>query len=281
MIPWPLKPAPEYERSPSQGSVRFTFLGTAGFTIATPERTLVLDPYLTRAGVLKTAFGRLQPDETRLRRYIPKADDVLVGHSHYDHALDAPALCKQTGARLLGSYATGHLATSYGLDPRQFLEIKAGGTVAAGSCSVTAYRSLHGKALFGRVPFPGDLTGPIAWPPRAHQMKHGPVFHWHLNLGAVTVLHIDSADFYEDDLTQADVLLLCAAGHQYRQNYVQTLVEKVRPKVVLPCHWDDFSTPIEAPPRQLPGVNVEDFVQQIRACGTRAVVLAPLQSWWC
>jgi L-ascorbate metabolism protein UlaG (beta-lactamase superfamily) len=112
-------------------------------------------------------------------------------------------------------------------------------------------------------------------------MKHGPVYHWHLDLGGVKVLHVDSADFYDEHLAEADVLLLCAAGHQYRKDYVKTLIERVKPRVVLPCHWDDFSVPIEAPVRQLPGVNVEDFIAQVRATGTRAVLLAPLQSWYC
>ena len=77
----------------------------------------------------------------------------------------------------------------------------------------------------------------------------------------------------------ADVLLLCAAGRQYRRDYTRRLLSIVRPEIVVPCHWDDFSIPVEAPPRQLPGVDVEGFVEEIRSGGARAVVLAPLQSW--
>ena len=35
-----------------------------------------------------------------------RADDVLVGHAHMDHVLDAPSLCMRTGARLIGSPST-------------------------------------------------------------------------------------------------------------------------------------------------------------------------------
>lgn len=272
--------APEFETAPSQGRVRFTFLGTAGFVVASQERTFVLDPYVSRAGLVRTVFGRLPVDEARVRQLIPAADEVLIGHSHHDHALDGPAVARNTGARLLGSAATGHIATAYGLPRDQFLEVAPRVPIACGTACASAWPSRHGKALFGRVPFPGDIRSPPPWPPRLAHFRHGPVYHWALELGGMRILHVDSADFIDEDLVEADVLLLCAIGRQYRQGYTRTLVERVKPKVVIPCHWDDFSMPVESVPRQLPGVDVEGFVQEIRGCGARAVVLAPLQSWW-
>ncbi|GDX81024.1 hypothetical protein LBMAG42_28350 [Deltaproteobacteria bacterium] len=274
------RPAPAYETAPSQGRTRFTFLGTAGFVVASQERTFVLDPYVSRAGLWRTAFGRLRVDEARVRQLVPVANEVLIGHSHYDHALDGPAVAKHTGARLLGSAATGHIATAYGLDAAQFVEVTPRVPVVCGAASATAWPSRHGKALFGRVPLPGDITAPPPWPPRVTHLKHGPVYHWAMELGGTRVLHVDSADFLDDELVEADVLLLCAVGRQYRRDYTRNLLERVKPKVVIPCHWDDFSVPIEAPARQLPGVDVEGFVEEIQASGARAVVLAPLQSWW-
>ncbi len=274
------RPAPAFEMEPSAGRVRFTFLGTAGFVVASQARTFVVDPYVSRAGLLRTAFGRLRVDEERVRRYLPVADEVLVGHSHYDHALDAPAVATRTGARLLGSTDTANLARAAGFAMDRYVEVTPGQAVPCGAAVATPWRSRHGKALFGRVPLPGSIASPPPWPPRIYDLRHGAVLHWQMQLEGLSVLHIDSADFYEDELAPADVLLLCAVGRQYRQDYTRILLERVRPKVVIPCHWDDFSVPIEAPPRQLPGVDVEGFVEEIRAGGARPVVLAPLQSWW-
>jgi len=271
---------PEYWRQPSQGTVRFTFLGTAGFVVAGPSRTFVLDPNITRPGIWQTLFGRLSPREDLVQRFVPEADEVLVGHSHHDHALDAPAVCRHTGARLLGSHAVGHIARAYGLDMARFVEVSPRTPVACGDALATAFLSRHGKALLGRIPLPGDITAPPPWPPRVFHLRHGPVYHWHLEIDGLRVLHVDSADFIDEELAEADVLLLCAVGRQYRQDYTRRLVERVRPRVVLPCHWDDFTLPLEAPPRQLPGVDVEAFVDEIRACGAQPVVLAPMQSWW-
>lgn len=277
-----LKPGPVPTQEVGQGATAFTFLGTAGFIVEHRDRCFVLDPYLTRAGLLRTAFGRLVPDEVRLARHIPHAHEVLVGHAHHDHALDAPAVARRTGARLCGSHATMQIAIAAGLPEAQRVEVQPGTELACGAAKARAWASRHGKALFGRVPLPGDILAPPAWPPRATALRHGQVLHWELEVGGLRVLHVDSADFYEEALPDAvDVLLLCAVGRQYRPDYTRRMLARTRPKVVIPCHWDDFSTPIEAPPRQLPGVDVEAFTDEIRAGGARPVLLSPLQTWRC
>lgn len=276
-----MRRAPVPTEEAGQGAVAFTFLGTAGFIVEHADRTFVLDPYVTRASLFRTVFGRLVPDEARIARYVPRADEVLVGHAHYDHVLDAPSLALRTGARLLGSPATMMVGRAAGVPEAQRVTVHPGDTVACGPASVTAWRSRHGKAVLGRVPLPGDILSPPAWPPRATALRHGQVLHWELRLGGLRVLHVDSADFFDDELPPADVLLLCAIGRHYRQDYTRTLLARTRARVVIPCHWDDFSVPIDAAPRQLPGVDVEGFCDEIRAGGARPIVLSPLQTWRC
>jgi L-ascorbate metabolism protein UlaG (beta-lactamase superfamily) len=275
-----LRPAPELE-PPSQGD-RLRYLGTAGFVLTGGSRTFVLDPYLSRPGIFRSLFGRLTPNEALLARELPVATEVLVGHAHYDHALDAPSVCRHTGARLIGSTATAHIGRAAGLPEAQIVAVE-GVTprVACGELSVTGFAAPHGKALLGRVPLPGDITAPPPWPPRVTDLRHGQVYNWLVDCGDARVLHVDSADYVEAHLegVRADVLCLCAVGRQYRRDYTRRILEIVRPSVVVPCHWDDFTVPFGANPRQLPGVDVEGFVAEIRACGARAVVLGLGQRW--
>lgn len=272
-----LRPAPATE-PPSNGG-RARFLGTAGFVLTGHGRTFVLDPYLSRPGLLATAFSPLVPDAALLAREIPVADEVLVGHAHYDHALDAPIVCKQTGARLLGSEATLNIGRAAGLAEAQM--VRADGPIRCGAATATPLPAKHGKAVFGRVPLPGDIPKPPSWPPRVRELRHGQVYNWHLDLGDARVLHVDSADFDDEQVAavRADVLCLCAVGRQYRKDYTRRIVELSRAEIVIPCHWDDFSLPWGAPARQLPGVDVEGFVEEIRAAGARAVVLGLGQRW--
>jgi L-ascorbate metabolism protein UlaG (beta-lactamase superfamily) len=95
-------------------SIELSYLGTAGFIIQNKHRTVVLDPYLSRLGVTEL-LRPLHTNTDLLKKYIPQADDVLIGHAHYDHILDAPDLCKQTGARLIGSKAACMVGRAAGL----------------------------------------------------------------------------------------------------------------------------------------------------------------------
>ena len=271
-----LAPAPPTE--PDTQGDRVRFLGTAGFELRGASRTILLDPYLSRPGLLRTAFGRLTPDEALLRAELPSCDEVLVGHSHHDHALDAPAVAKIHGARLVGSESTLNMGRACGLPEAQL--VRADGPLRFGEVVATPIVSRHGKA-YGRVPLPGDIPAPPPWPPRVFHLRHGPVYNWHVDLGDARVLHVDSADFVDETLegVRCDVLCLCAIGRHYRRDYTRRIVELTRPEVVIPCHWDDFTLPWGAPARQLPGVDVAGFVAEIRATGARAVVLGLGQRW--
>ncbi len=273
--PGPPAALPEPPReAPAEGVLQLRFLGTAGFALTGSSTTLVLDPYLSRAGVGALLWGRLQVDEALLARELPVADAVLVGHSHFDHVLDAPALCRRTGATLYGSASTAMVAAAAGLDPAQMRVLSPGEQVTHGAARFKPLHSRHGR-VFGRVPLPGELTRPPPWPPRLRDLPHGAVWLWAVELGGLKVLHVDSADWIAESLAgvQADILCLCAVGRQYRQGYTHDLIRQVGAKVVVPCHWDDFTVPFGQRPRQIPGVDLDAFVKEIEAAGAEAVVL--------
>lgn len=244
------------------------YLGTAGFVISDGGRTLVLDPYVSRPGLLTTLTRPLVPDTALIRRLIPKADDVLIGHSHYDHILDGPDLCKQTGARLIGSRATFQVGLAAGLPPTQMVATDGHEDISSGSWTVRGLPSRHGK-IFGRIPFPGDMTAPPPWPPRMSDLRHGLVLNWLVDTGGLKVMHIDSADFIDQELAghRCDVLCLCAIGRQARPNYVRDVIRHLKPTWVIPCHWDTMITPVETEPDLLPGVDLDGFIAEVEAEG--------------
>lgn len=245
------------------------YLGTAGFILSDRNRTVVLDPFISRPTLWHTLTQPLLSDPILVQQYIPRADDVLIGHAHYDHILDAPEVCKQTGARLIGSQASLMYGRSAGLSEQQMLETKGREIVECGKWQVVGLPSIHGKALFGRVPLPGDMTIPPPYPPKFHHLRHGQVFNWWISTGKLSVVHIDSADFIEQELQgrQADIVCLCAIGRKYRPNYVQDVVRLLKPKYIIPCHWDTMVTPIDQQPQLLPDVNIPEFLGEIKACG--------------
>ena len=61
----------------------------------------------------------------------PRANDVLVGHAHHDHVLDAPEVCRHTGARFIGGPDACQVARAAGLPethsrPRRGVKIISG-----------------------------------------------------------------------------------------------------------------------------------------------------------
>ncbi len=258
-----------------------TYLGTAGFVLEENNHVLALDPFVTRTDLRTTLTQPLLPNRDLIRRLIPRCNDVLVGHAHYDHVLDAPALCQQTGARLIGSRAVCMVGRAAGLPEDQLLETAGRTDLSSGTWTVRGLPSVHGKAAFGRIPLPGDHTEPPPWPPRFHQLRHGLVLNWRVQTPTLTLVHLDSADFIDEELAgqSCDVLCLCAIGRQYRPDYAARAIALLKPRWVIPCHWDTMITPIDAPPQLFPGVDLSGFVAEIRREGAEPLVLPLLGRW--
>lgn len=278
-LPGLLRPVPPslYHRAPAadDATLRLRYLGTAGFVVDVAGRTLVLDPFITRPSLRATLLRPLVPDEAAIARHVPEADDVLIGHAHHDHVMDAPAVCRRTGARLIGARAACNVGRAAGLPESQLVETAGREDIACGPASVRGLPSRHGRVYFGRVTLPGDIPVPPPWPPRVRDLRHGLVLNWSVEAEGLRLVHVDSADFIESELAglRADVLCLCAIGRRYRPGYTETIVRLLRPRIVVPCHWDWFFDPIDAEPRLLPGVDLPGFCDEIRAAGSTPVVL--------
>ena len=265
----------------TEGALELTYLGTAGFILKNKQRTVVLDPYLSRIGVTEL-FRPLHTNTALLKKYIPHADDVLIGHAHYDHILDAPDLCKQTGARLIGSKATCMVGRAAGLPESQLKETEGREDIACGSWTVRGLPSIHGKAIFGRIPIPGDILSPPVWPPKLLDLKHGLVLNWLVDTGSLKIVHIDSADFIPEELQglKADVVCLCAIGRKYRPHYVKEVVALLQPKWIIPCHWDTMFTHYENEPDYIPSVDLAGFIEEIKAAGVEPIVMPMRGKQW-
>ncbi len=254
-------------------SLQITYLGTAGFILKGPGRTVVLDPYVSRPGPA-ALLSPLQPDTGLIRDTIPEADDVLVGHAHYDHILDAPDLCKQTGARMIGSRSAIMVGRAAGVPEAQLRATDGREDIASGPWSIRGLPSRHGK-VFGRIPFPGDISKPPAWPPRMTELKHGLVLNWVVDTGSLRIVHIDSADFINEELQgqQADIVCLCAIGRKYRPDYVKDVVALLKPRWIIPCHWDTMMTPLHAEPDLIPTVDLPGLLREIREAGCEPLLV--------
>lgn len=264
----------------AESPLSLRYLGTAGFVLELGGRTLVLDPFVTRPGILRSLFGRLESDAELVGRLIPRADEVLVGHAHHDHILDAPTLCLQTGARLITSPSGVRVARAAGVPEAQLVQTLGREDIPCGAVTVRGLPSRHGR-VYGRVPLKGEVHAHFRWPARLRHFRHGQVLNWFVEGAGIRVLHVDSADFIDEELQglEVDVACLCAIGWKARPGYVERLVELVRPKVVIPCHWDRFWRPLDRPAKHLPWCDLAGFRARVEALGVACPHLELLGSW--
>ena len=69
---------------------------------------VLIDPFLTRRSLPDTLLATaVHSDPEVVRRLVPRADAVLVGHCHFDHAVDVPELAR-LGATVYGSSSLQH-----------------------------------------------------------------------------------------------------------------------------------------------------------------------------
>jgi L-ascorbate metabolism protein UlaG (beta-lactamase superfamily) len=259
-------------------AVRLSWLGTAGFVVQTKKTTLLVDPFLSRPSLPRLA-KKLVPDDLAIARHVPaRVDAVLCGHSHFDHAADAPRIAKLTKAKLVGSRSTCAWGRAEGLADDQLVTIpEDGAQVVVGDVNVRFVKSRHGKIIAGRVPLPGEVTKPPRLPRRFWHYKMGGAYGVLIEAPGITIYHNGSADLVDAELEgeRADVLIAGLAGRKGTERYMARLVRALDPKLVIPTHHDAFFAPLEEGVHLLPGIDLEGFVSEVFSLTPRAAVITP------
>jgi L-ascorbate metabolism protein UlaG (beta-lactamase superfamily) len=278
----PFRARPEHAPRSSQApSAAFTirWLGTAAHVLEGGGTTLLLDPFLSRPSLLRTATQRLEPTPERWWHHLPaRVDAILLGHSHYDHLMDAPVIARRTGAKIIGSATTAAFARSSGVPEEQIVVVPPSGKVLEiGSATVRFVPSLHGRIALGRVPFAGEVHGLPRLPARLWDYRMGGAFGLHVTMGGRSVYHNGSADLVDAELegTSADVLLVGLAGRRTTDRYLERLSAALRPGLFVPTHHDAFFFPLEDGVRLLPGIDLPGFYSDVRRLGRDARVITP------
>ena len=147
--------------------------------------------------------------------------------------------------------------------------------------------SKHGLVVLGRVPYPGEITGSQSLPMGAKGYGHGTVFMPKVQVGRRSIVLASSANFVESELEEhtSDVLFMCVPGHKYRPEYAARLPALLKPKLIIPFHYDNFFTPLDPsmPTRRLPRLGMSAFREAVRrsAAGAEIREIGPYQAVDC
>lgn len=249
--------------------LQLTWLGAAGLRLCYDGYTLLVDPYLSRPGLRRSLRSRLVSDRALVRRHVDRADAVITTHSHHDHLLDVPEIVRLTGARVVGDASSCNYLRACGVPHHRIDQVSAPARVELGPFDVTIRPSAHVDVGFSGPP-PGTMAPTVKPPLHMRQFRCQEVFALHIRLrgGAadgMTLFHLGSASFLPEtiDKLACDVLLPALVGRKQRHRFLAELTGTLKPKLLIPIHFDDFFAPLSRPLRQLPGADLEGFLAEL------------------
>ncbi len=243
------------------GAFATTFLGVSTVLVDDGETALLTDGYFSRPSMGRVLLGRLAPDDARIdaalrRAGIDRLAVVAPVHTHFDHALDSPAVVRRTGAVLAGGSSAAHIGRGSGLPEDRILEVVPGEPRSFGSFTLTWLESEHCPP----DRYPGTIDAPVVPPTRAGAYRCGEA--WSIlveHTSGRTALIQGSAGFRAGALSgrKADVVYLGVGqlgvqDRDYLRTYWAETVEATGASEVVLLHWDDFFRPLHLPLRALP-----------------------------
>jgi L-ascorbate metabolism protein UlaG (beta-lactamase superfamily) len=258
---------------PTNGSVKVTFYGTTMFLLDDGQTKLLFDAFITRPSAEITARSLqgeplIQTNQAILDAWLARPEvgkpvAVFAAHSHHDHAMDIAYVAQKTGTQVYGSESTLNIARGGDIPEAQLSRYQLGKEIMFGDFTVTV---LPGRHALNPNPFPDDrgilILEPLRQPAKLLDYTEGGAFDFLIKHGNHRILLKGHTYIPEVlDRIQADVLFLSvsplAAGDlQSPDVFYDETVGRVKPKLVIPTHWDQFFLPLS---EHLVPLNDEDL----------------------
>ena len=257
-----------------------SWLGVSGYCLTFEGVSLFIDPYVSRVPLRSLLMRRRAlPDPAMLDAYAAapgRVAGILVGHTHFDHAVDAPALAARHRAPAYGSGSLVQLMRLHGLE-QLAVEVQPHTPYELGPFVVRFVPSRHSKLILGRrVPMDGPLTceqleGLV---PTAYRC--GAVYGIRIEVAGISLYHQGSADLDDEQLARepVDVFLAGVAGREVTPRYWERILPRLDPRVIVPTHYDDFFAPLGMPEAFVRRVDLGGLPGEIAAASSAATLAA-------
>lgn len=257
------------------------WLGVAGYRLTYERQSIYLDPYVSRVSFRDTLRrGPALPDPALIERHIRPPGEVLgvlVGHTHFDHAIDVPAIARRFDCPAYGSDSLQRLMALHG-EAERAVHVEPHRAYELGPFTVTFVPSVHSKLLLGyKVPYDGELTCEHLDGLKPGAYRCGQVYGIHIEVAGATLYHQGSANLLDDEIRHrgVDVFLAGIAGRSFTPDYWRRIIGALEPRTIVASHFDDFFRPVDAPLGFSLNVNLGAFPEEIEAV-TRDVTVAVL-----
>ncbi len=268
------------------------YFGTAGWQISHDGFVVLVDPYISRIKLgtgpsispedNRQSFSRSDryiPDSTLIDELIPRADFILVHHSHFDHLSDVPYIARKTGAKVIGTETTINILRAYGIPDDQVYAVRGGEDYQFEKFSVRIIPSIHSalreKHYYDSRKLPEKLTVPLA----ISDFIEGGSLMFMVRLGGKEILTMGSMNFVEREIQglTPDVLLAGVNGSRFGiYKYTERLLKATgMPAIVIPTHWDNFRIPYGFSQEPAIEGKLKPFVKEVAEISAETKVILP------
>ncbi len=239
------------------GGLTIRYLGVSGYEVSDGTTVVLLDPTPTRPPPTALLTGPLEPDETYGAEQCPRADFILVNHTHFDHALDVPAIAARTKALVLGSPSTVNLARSRGVPADRTQVVKPGDHLTLGTFTVDVRSSRHTDIAGISQPMSG-VVSPNAGPLWFWQFTLDETLAFRLEANGTSIWFHPTSTFATGELGSlpAATLIVGVTGEKQTKEKIAGLLAEAKPRRVLPTHYDNFFQPMQKGLAAMPGFDL-------------------------
>jgi len=223
----------------------FQWLGTAGFRIETGGRVLLIDPFFSRVPESRPVQP-LGPGD------MADAELIFLTHGHFDHIGDVPAIVEASGAAVYCSSVAAETLEKMGVPAGKITRLAGDESLDPGGFAVHTFVTRH-------IRFDARLilrTAPrllrdanIDMLRHVSGMPSGPVLIYWFDFDGLTVVHTGSLGITPEEamrqgLKGPDILMLPLQGHSRICTRAALLTAAIKPRAIVPQHFDDFFPPV-------------------------------------
>jgi len=224
--------------------VKITWLGHAAFLLDA-EKKVLIDPFISGNPTAPCSPEELDPDI------------IAVTHGHRDHLGDAIEIGKRTGCRIISIHEVANYIKSKGV----FAEgMNKGGTINVEGITLTMTEALHSSSI--------EASG--------FKFDGGCPAGFVIGIGGHSIYHAGDTGVFGDmrligELYEPELAFL-PIGDRFTMGIKEAIkaVELIRPKLVVPMHYNTFDVIKQDP---------EEFKRAVEAkVDTKVVIMKPGES---
>ncbi len=237
--------------------MKITYLGTTVLLFDDGDTQLLFDAYVSRQTPRHAIFGKIQSDESYVQHIVDcfqmdHLKGIFVSHSHFDHVLDVASFSRITHSDIYGSASTLNVARGGDVEEEKLHRFSLNQSIRIGKFCVTVLPSIHSKVHWYNNDLGKTIDEPISQPCRRSQMKEGGSYDFLIEHEGNTYLIRPSFNYLKGQLDSIHCNLaflgvtgMARESKELQEQFFMETLEKVKPKIVIPLHWDNFFAPIE------------------------------------